>query len=76
MNLRIWCEYWGVFDRIDRTNLLLEKQLKKIKLAVFGVQVAAFLIENLTQIVQITQINTVDVLEGICLQTKISQAIL
>jgi len=28
-DLRIWCEYWGVFDRIDRTNLLLEKRLKK-----------------------------------------------
>ena len=28
-NLRIWCEYWGVFDGIDRINLLLEKQLKK-----------------------------------------------
>ena len=53
-------------------NAYVERDKKNLKLAVFGVQVAAFLIENLTQIVQITQINAVDVLEGICPQTKIS----
>jgi len=26
---RVWCEIWGVFDGIDRINLLLEKQLKE-----------------------------------------------
>jgi hypothetical protein len=29
-NLRIWCEYWGVFDRIDGIKLLSTRQLKKI----------------------------------------------
>jgi len=48
--LRIWCEIWGVFDRIDRDKGLSGKQLKKFKFSDFCWQVAAFLIENLTLI--------------------------
>ena len=65
--MRVWCENWGVFGRIDRTNLLSTKQLKKFDFERFFHPTAAFLIENLTQIVQITQINAVDVLEGLAI---------
>ena len=51
-DLRIWSKIRAILGWSKFVSAYVERDKKILKLAVFGIQVAAFLIENLTLIVQ------------------------